>query len=82
MNIKRKIYIALTDISHAFTGIATVILLKSAKYDIYSNIVLISLAFTLMIAFITYQVFDDDPPEEKTSDLIEYAVGLIIGSAL
>lgn len=82
--MKSKTYVAMTDIFHMFLGVLTML---SAKYNTILSLVFpfntsIAIPFIFISIYIAYQVFDDDPPEERMIDLMEYALGMILGLGL
>jgi len=36
--------------------------------------------FTLLAVFYVYQVFDDDPPEERVGDILEFVGGMVLAT--
>lgn len=80
----KKIYIISTDLFHVFLGLITIL---SAKYNyILSNIFIyntsVIIPFIILFIYIVYQILDDDDPIEKTSDLIEFMLGMVFGIVL
>jgi len=81
-----KLYIALTDIWHMVLGFITA---QSAKHSDHIGRLLfiypwlgIIIPFIIIITFMVYQSLDDDDPIERAADLIEYSIGMIIGSVI
>lgn len=82
--IGRKVYIIVTDIFHMLFGVLTIL---SVKYNTILSLIFpyntsIVIPFLLVSVYMAYQAVDDDPPEEKVADMIEYAVGLVLGLSL
>jgi hypothetical protein len=81
-----KLYTVITDLWHTFLGIATALL---ARYNeklgetlfIYPSLGIIA-PLLIIITYMAYQSLDDDPPEERVGDLVEYSAGMILGSVI
>jgi hypothetical protein len=81
-----KLYIVITDLWHMLLGLTTVV---SAKhYELLGKLLFFYpwlgalIPFLIVCTYMAYQSLDDDPPEEKAADLIEYGIGMIIGSVV
>jgi len=81
---RHRLYVISTDIFHTLLGFVTVQLAKHV--DLLSSYITYAVAYTLvfitLFAYIAYQIIDDDPPEERLADLVEYASGMILGLAI
>ena len=79
-----KLYIVVTDLWHTFLGIITI--LSAKHYELISKVIFfypflgILIPFLIICIYMIYQSLDDDPPEERVGDLVEYSIGMIIGS--
>jgi hypothetical protein len=79
-----KLYIVLTDIWHAILGMTTI---HTAKhYELLGKLLFfypdlgVIIPFLVVSIYMAYQALDDDDPIERVGDLIEYSIGMIIGS--
>ena len=79
-----KLYTILTDIFHIVLGMLTVQLAQ--HIDIISSYVTpipaYTAVFAILFTYAAYQVVDDDPPEEKVADMLEYATGMMLSIAI
>jgi hypothetical protein len=82
----KRLYIALTDLWHLLLGIATALLARN--HEVIANTLSIHpflgiiIPLSIIAIYIAYQSLDDDTPEERAGDLLEYAIGLIAGSII
>jgi hypothetical protein len=81
-----RLYIVLTDIWHAFIGILTIYIAKHYGYLggllFFYPFLGALIPLVIMGIYFTYQSLDDDDPIERLGDLVEYAIGMIIGSVI
>jgi hypothetical protein len=76
-----RIYIVLTDIWHLLLGLLTPYTAQILEALLGIRVPAIATATAMAVIYVSYQSLDDDPPEERTADLLEYILGIITAIA-
>jgi hypothetical protein len=81
-----KLYIALTDMWHMALGIITIVSAKHyeliGKTLLFYPILGILIPLLIVSIYMAYQALDDDEPIERVGDLVEFSIGMILGSVI